>query len=422
MKSGATRSISVIGGTIMKKAVMYGAGNIGRGFIGQLFSKSGYEVVFIEVNPVIVNKLNEDHRYPIKVVSDDTYEEIIIENVRAVNGLDIKEVANEIASADIMATAVGVNVLPRIVKPVAQGLKQRWETGNHSPLNIIICENLLDANRYLEGLIKQELNDDERKLFDETIGLVEASIGRMVPVMTTEMQEGNPLKVWVEPYCELPVDKDAFKGEVPEIVNMVPFTPFDFYIQRKLFMHNMGHATTAFLGFLNKNTYIWEACRNSTIKLIALRALEESAIAMSNEHGVPLQKLIEHAEDLIYRFGNRLLGDTVERVGRDPVRKLSEHDRLIGAAKLCIKQDVDPVFISIGIAAGYLFAPENDEFAKKVQEVTNKEGIEKALAQFSNLDSTSPIFRYVVDFYNMLKDGTSFEDILEKAEKLKNKK
>jgi mannitol-1-phosphate 5-dehydrogenase len=405
----------------MKKAVMYGAGNIGRGFIGQLFSKSGYEVVFIDVNPVIVDKLNEDYRYPIKVVSDDAYEEIIIENVRAVNGLDIKAVASEIASADIMATAVGVNVLPKIVKPIVQGLKQRWETGNHSPLNIIICENLLDANHYLEGLIKQELSDDECKLFDETIGLVEASIGRMVPVMTTEMQEGNPLKVWVEPYCELPVDKDAFKGEIPEIMNMVPFAPFDFYIQRKLFMHNMGHATTAYLGFLNKNNYIWEACRNSTIKLIALRALQESAIAMSKEHSVLLQKLIEHAEDLIYRFGNRLLGDTVERVGRDPVRKLAENDRLIGAAKLCVKQGVTPVFISLGIAAGYMFAPEKDEFAQKVQDVVSRDGIEKALVQFSNLDNTSSIFKYVVDFYNMLKDGISFEDILEKAEKLKNK-
>jgi len=405
----------------MKKAVMYGAGNIGRGFIGQLFSMSGYEVVFIDVNPVIVDKLNEDRRYPVKIVSHDTFEEIVIENVRAVNGLNIEEVASEIASADIMATAVGVNVLPKIAKPVAQGLKLRWKSGNHSPLNIIICENLLDANHYLEGLIKQELDADECKLFDKTIGLVEASIGRMVPVMTTEMQEGNPLKVWVEPYCELPVDKDAFKGEIPEIVNMVPFAPFDFYIQRKLFMHNMGHATTAFLGFLNGNTYIWEACRNSTIKLIALRALQESAIAMSNEHGVPLQKLIEHAEDLIYRFGNRLLGDTVERVGRDPVRKLAENDRLIGAANLCVKQGVTPVFISLGIAAGYMFAPEKDEFAQKVQDVVKKDGIEKALEQFSNLDSSSPIFKYVIDFYNMLKDGVSFEDILERAEKIKNK-
>ena len=99
----------------MKKAVMYGAGNIGRGFIGQLFSLSGYEVVFIDVNPVIVDRLNMDNKYPIKIIADESYSEIIVENVRAVNGFDVEKAADEIASADIMATAVGANIIPKIV-------------------------------------------------------------------------------------------------------------------------------------------------------------------------------------------------------------------------------------------------------------------------------------------------------------------
>ena len=148
----------------MKKAVMYGAGNIGRGFIGQLFSQSGYEVVFIDVNPVIIERINVDRSYPIRIVEDEKSKEIIIRDVRAVNGMDIEATASEIANADIMATAVGVNVLPKIVKPIVSGLKKRWQIGNTSPLNIIICENLLDANQYLEQLLKQELEEDERKI------------------------------------------------------------------------------------------------------------------------------------------------------------------------------------------------------------------------------------------------------------------
>lgn len=404
----------------MKKAVMYGAGNIGRGFIGQLFSQSGYEVVFIDINPVVLERLNMDHAYPVRIVADDGYEEVVVNNVRGVSAADAELAADEIATADIMATAVGVNVLPRIVKPVSMGLKKRWQNNNFKPLNIIICENLLDANHYLEKLIKEELNGGEAEWLDKTIGLVEASIGRMVPVMTPEMQEGNPLRVCVERYSQLPVDKDAFKGDIPAVKNMIPFSPFSFYIQRKLFMHNMSHATTAFLGFLNGSKYIWEACRNSTIKLMALRALLESAEAMSAEHSVPLKLLLEHAEDLIFRFGNKALGDTVERVGGDPVRKLSQNDRMIGAARLCIKQGITPIYICIGLAAGYMFAPAADQFAAKIQETIKSSGIEAALHQFSGLERGDGLFDIVIEFYNMLKQGDSLEKILAKAEKLKN--
>jgi mannitol-1-phosphate 5-dehydrogenase len=404
----------------MKKAVMYGAGNIGRGFIGQLFSLSGYEVVFIDINPVVLEKLNADHCYPIRVITDGTYSEVIVENVRAVSAAEMEAVACEIATTDIMATAVGVNVLPRIAKPVACGLKKRWENGNFNPLNIIICENLLDANHYLEKLIKQELNGKECGYFDETVGLVEASIGRMVPVMTPEMQGDNPLRICVEEYCDLPVDKDAFKGDIPHIVNMVPFSPFNFYIQRKLFMHNMGHATTAYLGFMADSKYIWEAIGNPTIKLIALRALQESAAAMSQEHEVPLQKLLEHAEDLIFRFSNKLLGDTVERVGKDPVRKLAENDRLVGAANLCLKQGIHPVYISLGIAAAFRFHPENDEYAARVQAVVAKEGILTALAEFCHISAESPVAELVMKFDRMLSKEQSLAEILQEAEKIKN--
>jgi mannitol-1-phosphate 5-dehydrogenase len=184
----------------MKRAIMYGAGNIGRGFIGQLFSQSGYEVVFLDINPVIIERLNQDHRYPIRIIGDHGFREIVVENVRGVNTTDATVAIEEIASADIMALAVGVNVLPRIVKTIASGLKTRWTHGNFQPFNIIICENLLDANHYLEKFIKQELDNEDCQYFNETIGLVEASIGRMVPLIPPEMQQDNPLRVCVEEY------------------------------------------------------------------------------------------------------------------------------------------------------------------------------------------------------------------------------
>ena len=118
--------------------------------------------------------------------------------------------------------------------------------------------------QFAEFMIKEQLNDEEISWFDANIGLVEAAIGRTVPVQTEEMKDGNPLRVCVESYGYLPVDKDAFKGEIPEIKNMVPFAPFDFFIKRKLFLHNMGHAMTAYLGDLLGIEYIYEkSCRDN---------------------------------------------------------------------------------------------------------------------------------------------------------------
>ena len=361
----------------MKKAVMYGAGNIGRGFIGQLMSQSGYEVVFIDVNTQVVDKLNNDMCYPIMFASDEGNYEVIIENVRAVNGLDIEGVAKEISEADVMATAVGVKVLPRIAGPLAKGLSKRWENKNIKPLNIIICENLIDANHYLKKIVKDELDDRGKVYVDELVGFVEASIGRMVPVATSEMQKGNILRVCVEEYGELPVDKEGFKGEIPLINNMIPFSPFEYFIQRKLFIHNMGHAITAYLGYLKGYKYIWEAIRDSDIFNICRIAMMESAKALSLEHGVELIKIEEHVDDLLRRFANKQLGDTVERVGRDLQRKLSANDRLIGAFNLCIKKGIIPRGIGIGITAAVQF----EDNVKGEMHLINEESIYKEIME-----------------------------------------
>jgi len=335
------------------KAVMYGAGNIGRGFVGALLSQAGYHVAFVDVAEPVVRALNEKGRYPVRHVSSEGFEDVWIENVSAVNGDDAQAVADAIAGCDIMATAVGVRVLKSIAPNIAAGLRKRWKNSER-PLNIIICENLMDANKVLEGLIKEQLSASERDIFDRSVGLVEASIGRMVPVQTEEMKDGEPLRVCVEKYGFLPVDQDGFKGGIPDIPNLVPAAPFDFYIKRKLYLHNMGHALCAYLGGYLGMKYIWQAIDDPDILCIVQSAMQESAAALSRQYGEPLENILLHAEDLLSRFRNRALMDTCARVGADPVRKLGAEDRLIGASGLILSQGVTPAYIPVG-AAGALY-------------------------------------------------------------------
>lgn len=378
----------------MKKAVMYGAGNIGRGFITQLFAKSGFETALIDVNKSVIEKLNTDKCYPVKVVSEEGMREDIVTNVYGVDGTDIDAAADTIASADVMATAVGVNILPRIAGTIAEGIRRRFAKCD-APLNIIISENLIDADKYLASLIKEKLSSDEQKLFDERIGLVEASIGRMVPIMSEEMQEGNILKVWVEPFCELPVDKNGFKGEIPSIVNMTPFTPFEYFIQKKLFLHNMGHAATAYYGILAGKHEISEAIAMPEIYEKVRAAMLESSAALSAEHGVPYEEVLTATEDLLHRFANPHLHDTLTRVGRDVLRKLAKGDRLIGAALLCEKHGLPYENILRIAAAATLFPADADEFSAKLHTMIDTQGLEDALASVTGLDANSEIIKKI---------------------------
>ena len=392
------------------KAVMYGGGNIGRGFIGMLLSASGYEVKFVDVVDAVVNTLNTEHTYPVRIISNDGHKDIDVQNVSAVNGNDGNAVAEAIAQADIMATAVGVNVLKFIIPNLVAGIRLRKER-NCPPFNIIICENLMDANKVIEGMLKAHLTEEEQAWFDENIGLVEASIGRMVPVQTEEMKDGNPLRVCVESYGYLPVDKDAFKGEIPEIKNMVPFSPFDFYLKRKLYIHNMGHATCAYLGDILGLEYIYESIDVDEVYIIVKNAMQESAQALAKKYGVELSDILKHITDLLYRFTNAALKDTCKRVGGDPTRKLASHDRLIGSSTLALEVGVTPAYIAIGAAAGlrrYIAEAEGME--------QSMDAAASVLEQVSGLDKNGTLAKLILSMYEKILAGASLKQLRKAAD------
>ena len=402
----------------MKQAVMYGGGNIGRGFIGALLSRSGYEVTFVDVAEPVVKALQENRTYPVRYVSNEGCFDDWIENVTAVNGNDTAATAAAIAHCDIMATAVGVRILKFIIPNIVAGLRQRWAEGG-GPLNIIICENLMDANKLLAAMIKEQLTEAEQAVFDETVGLVEASIGRMVPVQTEEMKDGNPLRVCVERYGLLPVDKAAFKGQIPEIDHLVPYEPFDYYLKRKLYIHNMGHATCAYLGDLLGLGYIYQAIDVPEIYIIAKNAMLESAQALSKQYGADLAPLMDHINDLLGRFTNAALGDTCQRVGGDPARKLSPEDRLIGAGKLALSLGIRPSYIATGAAAGL------HRYIREAGMEQSAENGMKVLREVSCLEETAELAQMILSAYRLILDGADISTLRRaadrsKAESLKN--
>jgi mannitol-1-phosphate 5-dehydrogenase len=222
----------------------------------------------------------------------------------------------------------------------------------------------------------------------------------MVPVMTDEMCGDNPLRVWVEPYEELPVDKAAFVGNIPDLKGLIPYSPFGYYIKRKLFIHNMGHAISAYMGWQKSYAFIYECISDKNIRSFSRAAMKESAYALHKEYGVPLQELNEHIDDLLNRFANRSLGDTVARVGRDPLRKLSYNDRLIGAALYCLTQGIEPNIILRGIIAALKYENITDESSVEMQSMIKNSGITEFLKTHCGLDKEAALVTKIVGELN----------------------
>ena len=370
--------------------VIFGAGNIGRGFIGQLFSQAKYEVIFVDAVESLVGVLNETGQYPIHLVSEEGNQDLMIGPVRAMVISDQNAVNEAVASADIMATAVGVPILACIAGPIAKALYYRSLSNNSSPLDILVCENKMDAAEYLKKLILSE-DSSLGTLLEEKTGFVETSIGRMVPVLSAEDRKKYPLMVRTEPYMELPVDAAGFKGNIPAIATLIPFAPFHYYHQRKLYIHNMGHALTAYLGWLIGCSTIAQAIEISEIRSLTEHAMRQVGEALSKECGVPMAELEAHIQDLLHRFANRQLGDTVERVGRDPMRKLAPDDRLVGSLLYTLSQGIEPFYIATGIAAAFQFLPEDDSRAAELAEMVRRDGLDQVLKSYCQISGSETL-------------------------------
>jgi len=389
----------------MKQAIIFGAGNIGRGFMGQLFSESGCEVTFVDVDRPLLDTLNERSRYTIRLVTNEQTEEVTVGPVRALHSGDLDAVAEAVSRAEIGATAVGAGILKHIAPAVAAGIARRADFGMEAPFNLILCENLHGAAAIFRELVLAALPPEHHTYLAAHIGFVDTVIARMVPPLTPELRAQDPSLILVEPYKELPVDRDGFVGEPPPIVGMIPYAPFAFFTDRKLYIHNAGHAVLGYLGYLAGYEYGYESLADDEIYLQARGAMEESALALTREYRPAPGALMANIEDLLHRFGNRALGDTILRLGRDPVRKLARSDRLVGAALNALAQGVTPVHLVTGIAAGLRFAHPDDPLAQQVQVQVKEQGIERVLAEVCGLAADEPLTGMVIERYRAIKNG-----------------
>ncbi|MCR2820279.1 mannitol-1-phosphate 5-dehydrogenase [Lederbergia panacisoli] len=379
----------------MKQVVHFGAGNIGRGFIGALFSQSGYHVTFIDIADEIIRKLNEEKQYKV-ILATDEQESAIIKNVSGFNNLtQEEEVINAIVQATYVTTAIGPNVLPRIAPLIAKGLMKRVEETD-GKLYVIACENQISATDLLKGYILEHIDDEIKDKILEQVYFYNSAVDRIVPIQ----HHHDSLDVLVEPYYEWVVETT---DKIPPVEGMKVVPDLAPFIERKLFTVNTGHATIAYIGYLEKKATIDEALADKRILAHVQATLKETGDYLVKQYRLDPGEHKDYINRILDRFKNAYLHDDVTRVGRSPLRKLGPSDRFIKPAMEAEKAGLSYKQLAKAIATALLFDYEEDAEAVKLQEMVREHGVSYVLKEVSKLDENSGLTEEIVRHYKVIK-------------------
>lgn len=384
-----------------KSAVHFGAGNIGRGFIGALLSESGYHVTFADIAEPLIKALNEHGRYEIQVLDVNPETPTVeISNVSGVMSNDPKALGDALVNADIVTTAVGPAVLKIIARSIASAITARREA-KKAPLNIIACENMTKASAHLHDEVLKHLTSEEDKTYlSENVGFPSCAVDRIVPPFDGGK---NILSVGVEAFFEWIVEEPEFKGPTPEIKGMKLTDNLVAYVQRKLFTLNCGHATCAYLGYLKGYATVDEALKDPEIEKIVHGAMSEAGKALCKKHGFDEAEHEKYIEKIMNRFRNPYIKDDVGRVGRDPLRKLAPADRLVGPTNMAREFGLPTDNLLKGIAAALLYENKDDKQSVELRSKIEEHGIEEAVEEILGFEKGSEEAKMVKTSYQEME-------------------
>ena len=378
----------------MKLAIQFGAGNIGRGFIGAVLAKSGYQVVFADVVKELVDRINADRQYTVHIKDVDS-EDILISGVSAVDS-STDAVVEKIKEAELITTAVGLRILQFIAPAIAKGIVARKEAGIEAPLNIIACENGLMASSRLKEAVLSHLDEAQAAWCAEHVGFPDCSVDRIVPPVRSE----NTIDVAVEKYYEWNVEEKAFVGPAPKIDGMNLADNLLAYIERKLFTLNTGHAITAYVGKMKGRQTIGESIEVPEIFDLVHAAMQQSGEALVKQFGFDHEAHFKYIEKIIKRFRNPYLKDDVNRVGREPLRKLSADDRLIKPIMTAKSFGLPYDKLLLGVGAALHFDNPEDPQSVQLMEKIKSEGLEATIAEATGIAAGDPMIAETVKAYH----------------------
>jgi mannitol-1-phosphate 5-dehydrogenase len=377
------------------QVVHFGAGNIGRGFIGKILAEAGYDIIFVDVNETIINEINVQEHYNV-FYAEEEKRSFTVSGVKGLHSVhDEESVIQAITEATLVTTAVGAHILPHVAPVIAKGLIKRV-TMTDDPLNVIACENAIGGSDLLKEAIHNHLEEDTTEHIERLIGFPNAAVDRIVP----NQSQTNILDVLVEPFFEWVVDKKGIKGQLPPVKDIHFVDQLEAYIERKLFTVNTGHALAAYAGYKAGKKTVQDALNDDTILASIRKGLQETGRLIVEKHGFDASEHNHYIEKILGRFSNPFIIDEVTRVARQPIKKLGYNERLISPVRQLKERNLSADgLIDVIVAALQYDYPEDTE-AVELQKKIKEKGVQVAFYEISRLSPEDSITSKVVALYN----------------------
>lgn len=363
----------------MKTLLQFGAGKIGRSFIAQIFSRAGYRIIFVDIDPCVVKAINEKETYTVIITGNDgRKEEYDVGNISAIEISSTRKVIRAIQDADIISVSVGKKSLLTLARIFARGIKNRYQERKDAPVDIILAENVKGAAELLSHEISKRIPEVPLQSY---VGFVETSIGKIVPLMTEAQLQDDSLAVYAEPYNHLILDASGFRAGIPDVPELDPKVNLKAYADRKLFLQYLGHSVLAYQSFTRAPdlSFTWQALEKPDILKVTKSTMLQSASILQEMHSgeFTMPQLEDHIAQLLTRFANRSLGDTIFHAGCNLTEKLGRGDRLMAPIEKAIALGKDYELILEAWIRGCYFnakdengrnCPENRKFKHKYNE------------------------------------------------------
>lgn len=381
----------------LKRALVFGAGKIGRGFIGHLLHRAGHRLTFVDPARPLVDELNRKGAYPLFVLGAPEKDEVI-GGIRAIALGDDAAVTRAVAEHSLFATAAGGANLESVGAALGRGLLARHRAGDTSPVNVIICENYKDPAAIVRRAVEsQGVSDPAFVAWSrKSLGIAESQVLRSCIEPTDAQRAADALSIQVQDWWTLPCDADAFRGPVPEVPGLAPRRNFQNELIRKVYTYNCSNATISYLGFLRGHHMLHEAANDPDILAVAERVYDETGAALIAEFGFDPAEQKALQSLAISKYQDRRIADPIERNGRDAARKLSPTDRLVGPANLAIKHGGRPEALALAIAAAAHYTLSNDPGTQRVAAVLRNSGLTGVLAEFAHAGPDSTLAKLVL--------------------------
>ncbi len=372
-------------------AVHFGAGNIGRGLIGARLQEAGYLVVFADINEQLIDSLSEAKSYSIQTLGSNSKSQKFDSFVALHSNRDREELVEYLSGAQVITASVGAATLSRIAPIIEEGLLARR---NQESAIVMACENAINASDILFSAIRNKEKISERAVFLNT------AVDRIIPIQPP----GSVVDVLVEEFSEWIIDISRLKTEL-RLPGSIQVTNLDPYIERKLFTVNTAHLSAAYLGQRAGHETVVASLSDSEIFDQTTRVLEETSAVLRARHGLDSAELSVYVMKTMERLTNPAIDDYVTRVGREPLRKLSRQERLIGPASYFAENIGEPTGLLSVVDAALSFHSPDDAQVLKLQQLLSEHDPIQLTKEVCGISSDHPLAPGLIRLFDLHKSA-----------------